>query len=143
MKKVTFTAKIILVFISFYAIVYMFGFYSYYLAFGVSPDRDKTVSGLYIGFLVSTVPYWFISRKLVNTYKNSALQAVLTLFLISFLLEKFLLVLIGHIFAFDEGQNSFLVLSETLPYFIYKEYYIVASTLLSAIIIFIVVKLKH
>ncbi|NQX71160.1 hypothetical protein HQN90_34065 [Paenibacillus alba] len=129
MERINLLAKISLVYLSLYFFVFLFGFYSYLLFWG-QPDHNKVSSGLYIGFLVSIVPFGLIAWKLnsrKNDYEN-IYKLGLYLILINIIFEKVIPLTFSYFWEqTDQIDNSYIFLSEIFTYFIFKEYYLLGS----------------
>ncbi len=115
-------------YVSIYAIVFLIGVYSFTFVTDLPIDRDKNVSGLFLGILVNSVPFLLISWRTHFFYNRKIHTVAVVTLITSFILEKVLPLCFAYILSPTE---PFILLSEEFPYYIFGMNYLIYGTFLS------------
>lgn len=139
---------VLTVFPFFYFVCYYLGRISFESATGMPIDKLKWQSGIFLGGLVSTVPAfstgWIIgsiSRPKVMFHRNSLLVALYVI-----MMDKIMPLILAFLILLEAPSTSegpFLLLGEEFPYFSFGYTYLLVSSALNYIFVYIGVRVEH
>jgi hypothetical protein len=138
-KWIVLIVQIIIAFISLYCITFLVGAIFYNLISSNPMDMNRTVSGIFLGFLVSSIPFLLIGWRMIKTNAKEINKLALLTVLTATVIEKIIPLSIAMLVSNSEPyfSSSFIVLSEEVPYFGFGYFYVFSSIILSFVFFYV------